>query len=73
VKTLQSTSGELLLETEVDLVIETKGKLIPIEIKGSATPRPRNWASGILAFRNEFQNKGSRRLRDPFGKTLDCR
>jgi hypothetical protein len=38
---------------EVDLVVETGGKLIPIEVKLSATPRPA-MADGILAFRRDL-------------------
>lgn len=39
--------------TEVDVVVETDGKLIPIEVKLSATPRPA-MANSILAFRNDL-------------------
>lgn len=42
--------------TEVDLVVETGGKLIPIEAKLSATPRPAT-AHGIKAFRRDFGDK----------------
>ena len=38
---------------EVDLVVETGGKLIPIEVKLSATPRPA-MASGIRAFQEDL-------------------
>jgi uncharacterized protein len=38
---------------EVDLVVETGGKLIPIEAKLSATPRPA-MANGIRAFREDL-------------------
>lgn len=38
---------------EVDLVVETGGKLIPIEVKLSATPRPA-MANGIRAFREDL-------------------
>lgn len=41
---------------EVDLVIETAGKLIPIEVKLSATPRP-PMASGIRTFQEDFGKK----------------
>jgi hypothetical protein len=41
---------------EVDLVVETGGKLIPIEVKLSATPRPA-MASGIRAFREDLGEK----------------
>jgi len=38
---------------EVDLVVEAGGKLIPIEVKQSATPRPA-MASGIRAFQQDL-------------------
>ncbi len=38
---------------EVDLVLETAGRLLPIEAKLSATPRPSD-ASGIRRFRRDF-------------------
>jgi predicted AAA+ superfamily ATPase len=38
---------------EVDIVVEADGKLIPIEVKASATPRPA-MADGIRAFREDF-------------------
>jgi len=41
---------------EVDLVVEAGGKLIPIEIKLSATPRPA-MASGIRAFQEDLGEK----------------
>jgi uncharacterized protein len=41
---------------EVDLVIETGGQLIPIEVKLSATPRPA-MASGIRAFQEDLGEK----------------
>jgi predicted AAA+ superfamily ATPase len=41
---------------EVDLVVETGGKLIPIEVKLSATPRPA-MASGIRAFQQDIGEK----------------
>jgi hypothetical protein len=44
--------------TEVDLVIEAGGKLVPIEAKLSATPRP-PMASGILAFQREFGSRAT--------------
>lgn len=43
---------------EVDFVIETGGKLIPIEVKLSATPRPA-MANSILAFREDFGAKAA--------------
>ena len=42
--------------TEVDIVIETAGKLIPIEVKLSATPRP-TMASSIKTFQEDFGGK----------------
>jgi len=60
--------------TEVDILVETNGKLIPLEVKLSATPRP-GMASAIMTFRRDL---GSRALpgylvhpgdvRLPFGK-----
>jgi predicted AAA+ superfamily ATPase len=41
---------------EVDLVVEAAGKLIPIEVKLSATPRPA-MASGIRAFVEDLGDK----------------
>jgi predicted AAA+ superfamily ATPase len=38
---------------EVDIVVETGGKLVPIEVKLSATPRP-SMASSIKIFRKDF-------------------
>ena len=43
---------------EVDIVIETGGKLIPVEVKLSATPRPA-MATGIKSFREAFGNKST--------------
>ena len=44
--------------TEVDLVIETGGKLVPIEVKLSATPRP-PMAAGIRAFQQAFGDRAA--------------
>ena len=44
---------------EVDFVVETGGKLIPIEAKLSATPKPA-MAAGVLAFQKDFGAKASR-------------
>jgi predicted AAA+ superfamily ATPase len=41
---------------EVDLVVEAGGKLIPIEMKLSATPRPA-MANGIRAFQEDLREK----------------
>ena len=42
--------------SEVDIVVETSGKLIPIEVKLSATPRPA-MASTIKTFQADFGKK----------------
>ncbi len=42
--------------TEVDFVVETGGKLVPIEVKLSATPRPA-MASAIETFQKDFGDK----------------
>ena len=42
--------------TEVDIVIETGNKLVPIEVKLSATPRP-SMAASIKTFREDFGDK----------------
>ncbi len=44
--------------SEVDLVIESQSRLIPIEIKASATPRP-EMAREIAAFRRDFDRAGN--------------
>ncbi len=41
--------------TEVDFVVETAGGLVPIEVKLSATPRPR-MATSIQAFRGDMKS-----------------
>ena len=41
---------------EVDLIVETGGKLIPVEVKLSATPRPA-MTSGIRAFQEDLGEK----------------
>ena len=41
--------------TEVDLVVETAGGLVPIEVKLSATPRPK-MAASIQAFQRDMQD-----------------
>ena len=41
--------------TEVDFVVETGGKLVPIEVKLSATPRPA-MAAGIKAFHRDMES-----------------
>jgi len=42
--------------TEVDIIVETEGKLVPIEVKLSATPRP-EMASSIKAFQTALGDK----------------
>lgn len=44
--------------SEVDLVVESQSKLIPIEIKLSATPRP-EMAREIANFRRDFGNRAA--------------
>ena len=43
---------------EVDLLIEDQGKLIPLEIKATSTPRPQ-MAEGILSFRQDVGAKAA--------------
>jgi len=43
---------------EVDIVLEMKGKLVPIEVKLSSTPKPA-MASGVRAFRRDFGGKAA--------------
>lgn len=61
---------------EVDLIVETEGKLVPIEVKLSATPRPA-MANGIKAFQQDFSSKASSsfiitpsNVRLPLGKDI---
>lgn len=42
--------------TEVDIVIETAGSLVPIEVKLSATPKPA-FASSIKIFREDYGDR----------------
>ncbi|MFH1481217.1 MAG: DUF4143 domain-containing protein [Pseudomonadota bacterium] len=44
--------------TEVDIVVEAEGKLIPIEVKLSGTPRPA-MASSIKAFQEDLGKRAS--------------
>ncbi len=44
--------------TEVDIVVETEGRLVPIEVKLSATPDP-SMAYGINAFKKDFGKKAA--------------
>ena len=43
---------------EVDIIIDAEGKLVPIEVKLSATPRPA-MANGIKVFQQDFTLKAS--------------
>ena len=45
--------------TEVDFVVEAGGKLVPIEVKLSATPRPA-MAAGIAAFRRDYGRRAAK-------------
>jgi hypothetical protein len=47
------TSGAPSAGSEVDLVVESAGNLIPIEVKLSATPRPA-MAAGIRIFQEDL-------------------
>ncbi|HHQ47744.1 MAG TPA: DUF4143 domain-containing protein, partial [Acidobacteria bacterium] len=42
--------------TEVDIVVKTDGKLVPIEVKLSATPRPA-MASSIVTFQKDLGDR----------------
>ncbi|MGA1865728.1 MAG: DUF4143 domain-containing protein [bacterium] len=44
--------------SEVDIVIESGGKLVPIEVKLSATPRS-GMAAGIRTFRKDFGERAT--------------
>jgi hypothetical protein len=44
---------------EVDVVVQSEGKLIPIEVKLSATPNP-SMARGIEAFRRNFPRQATK-------------
>jgi hypothetical protein len=44
--------------TEVDLIVEWERKLLPIEVKLSATPRP-EWTAGIEAFRRDHAKRAA--------------
>ena len=41
--------------TEVDFVVEAAGRLVPIEVKLSATPRP-GMAAAVKAFQGDMEN-----------------
>jgi uncharacterized protein len=61
----RTASGE-----EVDLVIEADGRLLPIEIKGSARPRLAD-AATLRSFRTEYGKKARAGLLLHTGSTLD--
>ena len=44
------------LVSEVDIVVESAGDLIPIEVKATSTPRP-GMAAGIEVFRKTFADR----------------
>jgi len=41
---------------EVDIIVETQRKLVPIEVKLSATPRP-EMAAAIASFNKDFSDR----------------
>ncbi|MBP6963800.1 MAG: ATP-binding protein [Armatimonadetes bacterium] len=41
---------------EVDIVVEQSGRLVPVEVKATSTPRPR-MASGLLAFMRDYPDR----------------
>ena len=45
--------------TEVDIVVEWAGKLVPVEVKLSATPKPA-MALGIAAFCRDYGGKATK-------------
>ena len=45
---------------EVDIVIEESGRLIPVEVKQTSTPRPA-MASGLVKFMNDYPKKVNKR------------
>ena len=49
-------SRALQAGVEVDLIVEAAGKLLPIEVKLSATPRP-TMASAIQTFQEDLKAK----------------
>ena len=55
---------------EVDLVIETGGRLLPIEIKASARPRLSD-AAPLRSFRSEYGKKARAGLLLHTGSTLE--
>jgi uncharacterized protein len=61
----RTTTGE-----EVDFVIESAGRLLPIEIKSSARPRLAD-AAGLRSFRSEYGRRARRGLLLHDGDTLE--
>lgn len=45
--------------TEVDIVLEQQARLIPVEVKQTATPRPA-MASGLISFKSDYADKTER-------------
>jgi predicted AAA+ superfamily ATPase len=63
---------------EVDIIVDSEGKLIPLEVKLSATPRPA-MADGIKVFHQDFPSKmapgyviTSGDIRLPLGKDISA-
>lgn len=63
---------------EVDIIVDSEGKLIPLEVKLSATPRPA-MADGIKVFHRDFPSKmapgyviTSGDIRLPLGKNISA-
>ncbi|NLX04786.1 MAG: ATP-binding protein [Phycisphaerae bacterium] len=44
---------------EVDFVVESEGRLVPVEVKSSSTPRP-HMADGIAAFASDYGEKADK-------------
>lgn len=56
--------------TEVDFVIESGGKLLPIEVRATTRPRLAD-AAGLIAFRAEYGRASRPGLLLHTGRTLD--
>lgn len=52
---------------EVDLLIEDQGKLIPIEIKSTSTPKPQ-MADSMISFRKDMQKAAEHIIALPFAR-----
>lgn len=61
----RTTIGE-----EVDFIVETNGRLLPIEVKATTRPRLAH-AKHLLSFRGEYGNKTQRALLLHAGSTLE--